>query len=525
MSSSIPKRIIQTWEHKFIDSEFQRLIDIWKLNNPTYEYYLFDAQERQQFISENYDAVVLNAYNSIIPGANKSDLFRYCYLYIHGGVAVDIDTLCIGKLDDFLLPNIDLVVPIDFNKNKDEGEHNLAFGAILACTQKHPAILDCIQRIVYNVHNNIVPPSRLDFSGPGAIGRSVNKFMGNEETASFIGKEGIHKSVYLLKFEEGTEYVKDGNNNILVQNKNGNPYIIYLYNNEIHRLNKYVSWVTCGTNEFIVPPPNKKSIALMIYGQFRTYKNNMRRNIEMLKPLLRTHNVHVFILTDKLESGNYSIENEKEIRDICKEHYFNLHFIRYIEDYDNSEENEVHHKYFNSIQHYRGSDNFAPRLIYRKYLLNKLKNEYIMQNNIHIDLTVYCRLFDIKIENHLPFDQIEKEIDELYEDPSIILGSSDTFFIGSKEALDYLFDLSNLFKEGKPYHDNMFEDTYCAHFISTMDICLHNVRATYSPELQYIAHMFYSAYEYKNMRVDFNNVGSPHNEHSLYHVVLDSDRK
>ena len=263
----------------------------------------------------------------------------------------------------------------------------------------------------------------------------------------------------------------------------------------------------------------------MVYGQFRSYKKNLRKNIEMLKPLLKTHIVHVFVLTDKQESGNFSIENEWEIQQIFKEYAFNVHFINYIEDYDNVEENEVHHHFFHSIQHYRGTSNFAPRLIYREYLLNKLKNERISQHNIHIDLTVYCRIFDIKITNHLPFEQIEKEIDELYDNPYRVLGSSDTFFIGSKEALDYLFDLSTRFKQGKPYHDSIFDDVECAKFISTMDICLLNVRATYSPELQYISHMFYSKYEYKNIRFDYNNIGSPYNENSLYHVVLDPDRK
>jgi hypothetical protein len=59
----------------------------------------------------------------------------------------------------------------------------------------------------------------------------------------------------------------------------------------------------------------KKNVALMIYGQFRNYKKNLRNNIHMLDPFLNINNtnVHVFLLTDKRTEGNYSVENENKI--------------------------------------------------------------------------------------------------------------------------------------------------------------------------------------------------------------------
>jgi len=92
----IPKRIIQTWETKDISPEFQVIIDTWKNLNPGYEYYLFDKDERYAFIQKHFNSIVLEAYDLLNPGANKSDFFRYCYLYIEGGVATDLDTLCLG---------------------------------------------------------------------------------------------------------------------------------------------------------------------------------------------------------------------------------------------------------------------------------------------------------------------------------------------------------------------------------------------------------------------------------------------
>ena len=515
MTCKIPKKIIQTWENKDISPEFQNIINSWKNNNPEYEYYLFDKNERIQFIKENFDKNILNVYNSIIPGANKADFFRYCYLYINGGFCIDIDTLCIGKIDDFLSPNIEIITPIDLNMSPNEGTYNLACGFI-GSIPKHQVFLDNIDRIVYNIKNNMIPQSPLEFTGPGIFGKSVNKYIGNKETETFIGKEGILNNICFLKFEKNTEYVKDTNNNILFQNKNGNQNIINLYNNEYNRLKDYVSWLSSSSKI-------KKDIAVMIYGQFRSYKNNLKKNINMLSPIFKNNNIHIFILSDKLEIGNYSKENEKEIINIFKEFNFNIHFFDYVENYNNIEENEILNSYFKNIKNNNGTNKFVPRLIYRKYLLNKLKNDYINSYNIKIDLTIFCRLFDIQIENNLSFNKIENEINKLYYEKNTLLGSSDTFFIGSQDSVDYLFSLSKLFKEGKLYNDIIWEDKQFVNFISSMDICLYQCKAIYSPEIQYIAHMYYNnnMYNYKNIRVDFNNMNSELNNFALYNIKLD----
>jgi len=102
------------------------------------------------------------------------------------------------KLNDLISDNIDFIVAIDLNINPIEGEYNLACGFI-GSAPKSPILLDAINRIVYNVENNIVPPSKLDFSGPGILGRSVNKYLKLEETSSFIGKHGIKNNKFSFR--------------------------------------------------------------------------------------------------------------------------------------------------------------------------------------------------------------------------------------------------------------------------------------------------------------------------------------
>ena len=73
---------------------------------------------------------------------------------------------------------------------------------------------------------------------------------------------------------------------ILFQNKNGNPHIIRLYNAECEKLHNYVSWVSCPHNNLFQEPKQiiqePKHIALMVYGQFRSYKHNIVNNLQFL---------------------------------------------------------------------------------------------------------------------------------------------------------------------------------------------------------------------------------------------------
>lgn len=241
-----------------------------------------------------------------------------------------------------MLSNIEFIVPIDLNINPNEGYHNLACGFI-GSIPKHPILLDCINKIVNNVKNDIIPPSKLDFTGPGILGRCVNNFLGNNETTSFIGTEGIQNNIYLLKFEKNTEYIKDAIGNILFQNKNGNQLIIDLYNQECNKLSNYVCWV--NTNNIIHKQKNK-NIAIMIYGQLRNYKINLLQNINMLKPIIQNYNVYLFILSDKSEKGNFSKENEEDIKKIFLFYGFKIHIFDYIENFDFSNNEDKYVDFF-----------------------------------------------------------------------------------------------------------------------------------------------------------------------------------
>jgi len=237
----IPKHIYQTWKTKEISDSLKPYVQSWKDINNDYEYTLFDDEDCIEFLSRHFESDVVRAYDTFAPGAFKADLWRYCVLYIHGGVYVDLDTLCVDSINKYI-DGYDFVTVVDLNANPREGKHNL-FNTFIASVPKHPILKTCIDRCVYHALNRIMPRSLLDVAGPGVLGRATNIYLGCSEDASFVGKEGQIGTTYLLHFEAGTEWVGIKNGPKLLRNKNGMPELqTIFYKEQIAR--KVVSFVT-----------------------------------------------------------------------------------------------------------------------------------------------------------------------------------------------------------------------------------------------------------------------------------------
>lgn len=65
-----------------------------------YDYILFNENDAKQFLTQYFDKRIIQRFNDLKVGAHKADLLRYCYLYIYGGVYLDIKTILIKPLDE-----------------------------------------------------------------------------------------------------------------------------------------------------------------------------------------------------------------------------------------------------------------------------------------------------------------------------------------------------------------------------------------------------------------------------------------
>ena len=79
-------------------------------------------------------------------GAHKADLLRYCYLYVYGGIYLDIKTILINPLDDIFKDKECFYTCIDMTSNA-------MYNAIIASKARNKIFLRLINHILdsYNI--------------------------------------------------------------------------------------------------------------------------------------------------------------------------------------------------------------------------------------------------------------------------------------------------------------------------------------------------------------------------------------
>lgn len=110
----VPRIVHQTWYEAVTPNKYpnmSRLIQSWSTSG--WEYRFYDDATAAEFLSQHFPPHVREAYDALIPGAFKADLFRYCVLLIYGGVYADMDVLLESNLDHAVAPDVGFMTPID----------------------------------------------------------------------------------------------------------------------------------------------------------------------------------------------------------------------------------------------------------------------------------------------------------------------------------------------------------------------------------------------------------------------------
>lgn len=166
-NSIIPLNIFQTWDNKHkLPPQMQRAVQLTKSLNPEFNHQIFTSQECLEFIRKHFDASVVRAYQRLIPAAYKADLWRYCVLYIHGGIYMDMK----------YIPNtnfsfMELTEAEHFVKDKNGlGVYN----AFMVSLPKQPAMMQAIRKIVENVERRNYGCNLLDVTGPAMLAQFIS---------------------------------------------------------------------------------------------------------------------------------------------------------------------------------------------------------------------------------------------------------------------------------------------------------------------------------------------------------------
>jgi hypothetical protein len=121
---------------------------------PDYKHIIYDDKDCIEFL-EQFDRTyqfikdpkfkMTDRFKSYRKGAHKADLFRYCYLYQHGGIYLDIKTELIKPLNEIITQDNTLYTVIARDK------YNIYQG-VLCVYPEHPMFSDLINQCVNAKH-------------------------------------------------------------------------------------------------------------------------------------------------------------------------------------------------------------------------------------------------------------------------------------------------------------------------------------------------------------------------------------
>ena len=169
-NSIIPLKTFTCWHTKDLPQLMKQNYEILINIHPTFEHNIFDENDCREFIKTNFDNFVLEAYDKLIPSAYKSDLWRYCVLYINGGIYFDIKFMCVNNFNLIALTDKEYFV-------NDREPWGGTLNGLISVKAGNEIMLKCIRQIVVNVRNNYYGKNALEPSGPNLLG----KYFTNEE--------------------------------------------------------------------------------------------------------------------------------------------------------------------------------------------------------------------------------------------------------------------------------------------------------------------------------------------------------
>ena len=204
----IPRIIHQTYfEELTIDKypQLVRLQNTWKASG--WEYRFYNDDSARQYIETNYPPRFVTAFDTLLPGAYKADLFRYLVLFQEGGIYVDVDVMLNTNLDTFFTPDLAFFAPIDAVGSFADEQFCL-WNGLLGSAPAHPILAKVIEWMVnlvstradmYDMERTVCELSGVDhienwkvrtepllmLSGPCALGLALNYAVGNEPLTKF----------------------------------------------------------------------------------------------------------------------------------------------------------------------------------------------------------------------------------------------------------------------------------------------------------------------------------------------------
>ena len=202
----VPKIIYQTWPTKNLTKNMGWVVNRLRDTHPNFEYHLFDDNDCRNFIKEHFGMETLWAFDRLIPGAYKADLWRYCAMYVTGGIYLDIKMCPVnGFRFDYLLKN-------DWYCNDIARGNGFAgiWQGILVSRPRNPIFKYLIDEVIKNVKDEYYGDDPLEITGPKMMKQLLNRLKVKIDTPLQIKKYLNKKASTIAKREYKVGICIDG---------------------------------------------------------------------------------------------------------------------------------------------------------------------------------------------------------------------------------------------------------------------------------------------------------------------------
>jgi hypothetical protein len=177
---------------------------------------------------------------------------------------------------------------------------------------------------------------------------------------------------------------------------------------------------------------DSRMIAVTMYGGFRSFELNLRRNIEEVLGEVKGP-VHFYILTE--HCADYDAKKQAVV-DIIQSYGYEIKYFEHVGEsshYKKEEEDAMYADYY-AIPYNGIRDDFTPKLFYRRCLINKIMNSV----GIPYDKVVCARMFDIIVKRFKSLSFINDPTD------ATLYYSVDTIIIGRMKDLNTMFAMNKI---------------------------------------------------------------------------------
>jgi hypothetical protein len=193
-----------------------------------YPYVFFDDTDVTRFITGNFSPTVVEAINNLVPGAYISDIFRYCYIFINGGIYVDCKKLFYIPISEYIDRFMRETKSSSSEIFINDCDPRCAYNAILVAPKNSKTIKLVLIYSIFNIIKNRYGENPLYVTGPGCLGEVMDYVYANTYQYFYrnITPEGMSPEYSFVADTNGKKIIK-------------NSYIGYYDENRYYDTNHY----------------------------------------------------------------------------------------------------------------------------------------------------------------------------------------------------------------------------------------------------------------------------------------------